>query len=97
PLLLLLQAYRTFRKEDILSEPDYLLIATRFFSWFFVFVCACGLLSIHFIDNHQLPAGSGGILGMEVARFSVSSFNVLGASLILFALLLVFVSFAGNL
>ncbi len=97
PLLLLLQAYRTFRKEEILGEPDYLLISTRFFSWFFVFVCACGLLSIHFLDTTQLPSSAGGILGMEVARFSVSSFNVLGASLILFALLLVFVSFAGNL
>jgi S-DNA-T family DNA segregation ATPase FtsK/SpoIIIE len=97
PLLLLLQAYRTFRKELSLSEPNYILLSTRFFSWFFVFVCACGLLAIHFLGKNSMPSGSGGILGMEVARFSVSSFNVLGASLILFALLLVFISFAGNI
>ncbi len=96
PLLLLLQAYRIFNNDLELFQPEYALIVVRFLSWFFVFACACALMSIHFLGGNDLPSSSGGILGIEIARFSVSSFNILGASLILLALLVIFISFAAN-
>jgi S-DNA-T family DNA segregation ATPase FtsK/SpoIIIE len=97
PLLLLFQAYRTYRKALDFQQPDYVLLTVRFFSWFFVFASACGLFSIHLLSPNDLPSSSGGILGFEVADVSVSAFSVLGSTLILFVLFLLSFSFAGNI
>lgn len=96
PVLLFVQAYRTFRKELDFKQPDYLILSVRFFSWFFVFASACGIFSIHLQGVNDLPSTSGGILGLEVAQLSVSAFSVFGGSLILFVLLLLSFSFASN-
>jgi S-DNA-T family DNA segregation ATPase FtsK/SpoIIIE len=97
PILLFIQAYRTFKKELDFQQPDYLILGVRFLSWFFVFSSACGLFATHLLSPNDLPSGSGGILGTEIARLSVSAFSVFGGSLILFVLFLLAFSFAANI
>src|SRR5690606_21757337 len=97
PILLFVQAYRTYRKELDFVQPDYLILSVRSVSWFFVFASLCGIFSIHLLEPNDLPSTSGGILGIEIAKFSVNAFSVFGGSLILFVLFLLSFSFASNI
>lgn len=97
PFLLVLQAYRIFRKDLAFEAPNYLLLGIRTLAWFFVFASACGLFSMHLLGENTLPSSSGGILGLEIGRMSVLAFSVLGGTLVLFVLLLLSFSFAGNI
>ncbi len=96
PVLFLVQAYRTFKKELDFQQPDYLILGVRSFSWLLVFISACSLFAIHLLGPNDLPSASGGILGLSVGGATVSAFSVLGASLILFVMLLISFSFAAN-
>ena len=97
PVLLVYLAVLILKKTFVFKAPDYLPAAARFFTWLAFMAFACGLITLHILTSNALPEGAGGVLGYEVARFAVKAFNVLGASIILLALLLVAISFATNI
>ena len=64
---------------------------------FFLLVASCGLSSMPFLSHAGSPESVGGIIGIEVAAFSVSSFGIFGGTLILLALALLSVTIAAHL
>lgn len=82
------QAYRLARREDIAKSQRRWVLLIRLVGFIVVLSSACGLLSIHaLVPFSALPYSTGGIIGVEFGRGLLSSFNMLGANVILLALL----------
>jgi len=98
PVLLAHRAVLFLKKDFVFKAPEYPRLLARVATWLAFMAFACGLLALHILAHNNLPADSaGGVVGLEMASFSVKAFNVLGGSIILFALLLVSISFATNI
>ena len=93
PLLLLLFGWSLFhgrdRNQDSPLEPTMRLIGGVVF-----FIGGTGLAHLQFSGPHELPAGTGGILGQVVGHMLQRGFGFLGATLFLFALFLVALTLA---
>lgn len=87
PLMLVYAAWVPVRRAS-LQKPkrDFLLIKSIGFFW--VIFAASGLMAAVF-SNINLPANSGGIVGIVISKFMFKAFSLFGGKLLLVALFLV--------
>lgn len=99
PLSFLYSAWSFIYKEETPfaeAENNKLHWLIKIFGWILLFIAACSLCSI-VLHVQQLPAGSGGILGILFSGLAKNAFGLIGASIIMSALLLIGLSLSGSL
>ena len=87
PLMLGFQAVRIFRARGSAQPIDPVVLSLRFVGFILVMMASTALASISVLQT-EIPFGAGGILGDAVGGASVDAFSVIGARLVLFAILL---------
>ncbi|MCH9674172.1 MAG: DNA translocase FtsK 4TM domain-containing protein [Gammaproteobacteria bacterium] len=87
PVLIGLGALHLFRSDGVRLQSSAL-AAVRGVGFAMLVAGACGLASVHYGANANLPLDAGGIVGNLVGRALVSMFNFLGATLVLITVLL---------
>jgi DNA segregation ATPase FtsK/SpoIIIE, S-DNA-T family len=94
PLLLLLFGWALFRARDS-SEDSPLAPTLRLVGGVMFFIGGTGVAHLRYLGQTvSLPNGAGGILGEVVGRLLERGFGFLGASLLLFAVVLVALTLA---
>ncbi len=87
PLLLGFQAWRVFRDRLSTSGVDPVILGLRVVGFILVMLASTALAAIGSAEA-EIPFGAGGVLGASVGDASVEAFSVIGARLILVAILL---------
>jgi len=89
PFMVGYAGWRLYRDRRNVHPFDGRGFAIRLGGFFLTLLAGCGLASLHDVSMvSSLPVNAGGILGEFVADFMESSFNFLGATLLLLALFL---------
>ncbi|WIO75633.1 DNA translocase FtsK 4TM domain-containing protein [Porticoccaceae bacterium LTM1] len=89
PILLLARAWKVFRLRRNEGLPfDWLTFAQRFLGFALVMITATALANLHYGDIEIYREGAGGVLGQSVGGAALSAFNLVGSTLILFAVAL---------
>lgn len=87
PLMLGFQAWRVFRDRLSGSSVDPVILGLRVVGFILVMLASTALAAIGSAEV-EIPFGAGGVLGASVGDASVEAFSVIGARLILVAILL---------
>lgn len=86
----------THRHDDAIM--DYPLLSLRVAGFLLAVISGCVLSSIYFSDSAlRYPFGAGGILGISLSRWMLSSLHVTGSTVMLLASFLAGVTFATGL
>ena len=99
PCILVLCAWHVYRGRDTtLHERHYVLLAIRASGFVLILAGSSALFALHWpVGAHQLPVGSGGVLGQVVAGGLMMPLNFQGSTLILSAASLVGITLATGL
>lgn len=87
PLMLVYAAWLPFIKNNIVDDKNDRLFLIKFLGFILVLISGSSLATLSFF-SHNLPSGSGGILGDILYNFMVGMVNPLGVGLIMTSLLL---------
>lgn len=100
-LIPIVLAYRTalfFKSVNLFESTDWAGMMIFIIGLVLLFMSLCSLTTMHSSDRlAQLPNGSGGLLGLVLAKEFVYNFGMLGAKLIFFSIFFIGITFTTNL
>lgn len=90
PLMLLYAAWVYYKNRgEPISEYKYYFLSLKIAGFILILTTGCSLASLHIVASHRFVSfTAGGILGNAIGLGMASVLNIVGASLILFALFL---------
>ena len=97
PIMCALIAWLSLRDFPTQNDKSAPMMTLRMIGFVLILLPATALVSIHLSAHAHLPFQSGGIVGLLIGNALLKSFNAVGASIILLALLLCGITLATGL